>query len=151
MISEEEIDQEKYDFYQSLREKVNVWLKSGSGKKHKYAKYIMWAPDLFHLLLKLSLDKDVSSKNKAKLAATIVYFISPIDLIPEGLIGPVGYIDDIALAAYTLNSIINETDSTLVEEYWAGDEDVIIVIEQIIAFANNTLSTDLIRKLRDKL
>jgi uncharacterized membrane protein YkvA (DUF1232 family) len=33
----------------------------------------------------------------------IAYIISPLDLLPEGIIGPAGYAEDIALAAYVIN------------------------------------------------
>ena len=91
------MEHQEKDFYQHLRSKIKTWIKTGEGKKYKWAEYIMFAPDLFHLLCKLSLDKDVPVKEKAKLVAAIAYFVSPIDLIPEMITGPVGYIDDIAI------------------------------------------------------
>lgn len=39
---------------------------------------------------------------------TIAYIVSPIDLIPEGLLGPLGFADDAALVAYLLKRIINK-------------------------------------------
>lgn len=39
---------------------------------------------------------------------TIAYIASPIDLIPEGLLGPLGFADDAALVAYLLKRIINK-------------------------------------------
>jgi len=39
---------------------------------------------------------------------TIVYVASPIDLIPEGLLGPLGFADDAALIAYLLKRIIDK-------------------------------------------
>lgn len=39
---------------------------------------------------------------------TIVYIASPIDLIPEGLLGPLGFADDAALIAYLLKRIIDK-------------------------------------------
>lgn len=142
-------NEEMGDFYKNLREKIQKWLNSEEGKKHKYADYLMFAPDLFHLLLKLSLDKDVSPKHKAKLAVTIAYFISPVDLIPEGIVGPVGYIDDIALTAYTLNDILNDTDPEIVKKHWAGDEDILKVVQHIIEVANEFLNKKVVNKLKN--
>ncbi len=51
----------------------------------------MFAPDLLHLLCKLTIDEDVPVKERAKLAAAIAYFISPIDLVPEAIVGIIGY------------------------------------------------------------
>ena len=98
------------DFYQQLRDKIAKWFQSDEGKKFKFAEYIMLVPDLFHLICKLAIDSEVAVADKAKLAGVIVYFISPADLFPEAVAGPLGYLDDIVLVAIALNSIINHTD-----------------------------------------
>ncbi|MFQ5849378.1 MAG: YkvA family protein [Candidatus Binatia bacterium] len=135
------------DFYQELREKMKKWLES-EGKSSKWANYLMLAPDLFHLLCKLSIDKDVPVKEKAKLAAAIAYFVSPLDLLPEAIVGPVGYADDIALAAYVLNSIVNNSDPATVRKHWAGGGDVLDLIQQILKVADEMVGSGLWKKLR---
>lgn len=124
------------DFYQKLREQLRSWCATDEGKTNKFAEYLMFAPDLFHLLCKLSLDKDVSAMEKAKLAGAIAYFVSPIDLLPEIIVGPLGYVDDIALAAYVLNNLVNKTDAEIVRKHWVGDEDVLNVIQRILDVAD---------------
>ncbi len=138
----------KEDFYQSLRGKMKNWLMTDEGKKYKYADYLLFAPDLFHLLCKLSFDDRVPVKEKAKLAGAIAYFVSPVDLLPEALTGPLGYADDIALAAFVLNSIVNNTDKSIVQELWAGDGDVLNVIQQIIKVADEMVGSGLWKKLK---
>ncbi|TMV45817.1 DUF1232 domain-containing protein [Paenibacillus mesophilus] len=140
----------KEDFYQSFREKMRSWLATDEGKTNKFGEYLMFAPDLFHLLCKLSLDDEVPVKEKAKLAGAIAYFVSPIDLLPEVITGPLGYLDDIAVAAYVLNGIINNTDKALVEKHWAGDGDVLAVIQQIIKGADEMLGSGLWAKIKKK-
>jgi len=139
------------DFYQDLRKRMHEWLGSEEGKSNKWAEYLMFAPDLFHLLCKLSIDKDVPVKEKAKLAGAIAYFISPLDLIPEAITGPVGYIDDIALAAYVLNSIVNKTNPDVLRRHWAGDEDVLVAIQHILQVAENMVGKGLWNKLKKVL
>lgn len=139
-------DQQK-DFYQNFREKIIKWLDS-EGKNSKWADYLMCAPDLFHLLCKLSIDKDVPVKEKAKLAAAIAYFISPIDLIPEAIVGPIGYVDDIALAAYVLNSIVNNSGPAIVKKHWAGGADVLELIARILKVADEMVGSGLWKKLK---
>jgi uncharacterized membrane protein YkvA (DUF1232 family) len=87
------------DFYKSMRERIRVWL-AKKGKHYRYADFLLFAPDLFHLISKLVLDERIPVRHKARLGAAIAYFVSPVDLIPEAVVGPVGYIDDIILAAY---------------------------------------------------
>jgi uncharacterized membrane protein YkvA (DUF1232 family) len=138
----------KDDFYQNLRIKIRAWLTSKEGKENKYAEYLLFAPDLFHLLCKLALDNRVPVQEKAKLAAAIAYFVSPVDLFPEILVGPVGYVDDIALAAFVLNSVVNTTDQEIVREHWAGDGNVLELIQQIIKKADEMVGKGLWAKLK---
>lgn len=141
---------EQEDFYRSFRKKIQDWVNSKDGKLNKYADYLMFGPDLFHLLCRLTFDENVSVSDKAKLAAAIAYFISPIDFIPEALVGPAGYVDDIAVAAYVLNGIVNNTDPEIVRKHWAGDEDVLKVIKQIIEVADKMVGSGLMKKIRGK-
>jgi len=136
------------DFYQKLRASIRDWLKSEAGSTHKWADYMLFAPDLFHLLCKLTIDEKVPVKEKAKLAAAIAYFVSPIDLVPEAIVGPAGYIDDIVLSAYVLNSIINKTDPEVVKRHWAGDKDVLEVIQEILRVADEMVGSGLWKKLK---
>ncbi|MEX1139211.1 MAG: DUF1232 domain-containing protein [Bacteroidota bacterium] len=137
------------DFYVKLRARMHKWLKSKAGKNHKYANLLMWAPDLFHLLIKLSLDKRVPVDDKILLGAVIVYFISPIDLMPEGLLGPVGYVDDIALAAWAINRIIENAGARVVRDHWAGESDVLAVIKKIVHVSHQMLGGTVWKKLKD--
>ena len=136
------------DFYQLLRVKIKDWLKSEDGSTNKWAEYIMLAPDLFHLLCKLTVDKEVFVSDKAKLAGAIAYFVSPLDIIPEGLLGPAGYVDDIALAAYVLNSIINNTSPEVVRKHWAGEGDVLEVVKSILKYADQMVGSGLWSKIK---
>jgi uncharacterized membrane protein YkvA (DUF1232 family) len=141
---------QKKDFYQKMRARIKDWLQK-NGRTHKWSEYVMMAPDFFHLLCKLSLKKEVSSAGKAKLAFAIAYFISPFDLIPEGIVGPAGYLDDIALAAYVLNSIVSQTDPEVVRSCWAGEEDILELVERILDVSDDMLGTGLWKRLKKLL
>jgi uncharacterized membrane protein YkvA (DUF1232 family) len=139
------MDEEQKDFYQKLRLKVERYLEKHNSK---YTDYLLIAPDLFHLLVKLSLDKRVPIEKKAKFVAVIAYFISPLDLLPEMIMGPLGYLDDIALSAYVINNYINETDASVVRELWAGDQDILTMIKNILYAADKMVGSGLWKKLR---
>ena len=130
------------DFYTDLRRKLTSWMEART-TKHKYGEYILAAPDLFHLLCKLSIDKSVPTEEKAKLAAALAYFISPVDLIPEGLLGPAGYLDDVAVAAYVLNSVVTATDPKVIRRHWAGSGDALELIQRILAIADQMIGSGL--------
>lgn len=36
---------------------------------------------------------------------TILYVLSPVDLLPEAILGPLGFVDDAALIAYLIKRI----------------------------------------------
>lgn len=138
------------DFYQKFRENIRQWINSEDGRVNKFADIILLGPDIFHLLCRLSLDETVPAKHKVKLGAAIAYFISPLDLIPEGLVGPIGYVDDIAVAAYVLNDLINDTDPEIVQKYWVGNTDILTVIKKILDAANAMVGAGLWNKLRSR-
>jgi uncharacterized membrane protein YkvA (DUF1232 family) len=148
--SKEKADDKQADFYQNLRARMKAWLQGKEGSSHRWVEYLMWAPDLFHLLCKLSVDEQVPIRERAKLAGAIAYFISPIDLIPEGLLGPVGYVDDIAVAAYVLNSIVNNVGPDILKKHWAGDTDVLALISTILKASDRMVGSGVWKRLRKR-
>ena len=142
------MDDRNRDFYQRLRAQVREWAGTDKGRSNRWTEYLLFAPDLFHLMWKLSVDPDVAGKDKIKLAAAIAYFISPIDLIPEAIVGPIGFVDDIALAAYVLNGMVNHTDPEVLRRHWAGENDVLDVIRQILAAADRMVGSGVWKKLK---
>ena len=144
------MNQKQQDFYQKIRTRINEWIRTKSDRENRWSEYILLAPDLFHLLCKLMIDPEVPSSKKMKVAALIAYFISPVDFIPEGLIGPLGYLDDIALTAYLLNDLINEVNPQVVRRHWAGDKDVLILVKTILLNADKMLGSRLWKKIRKK-
>jgi uncharacterized membrane protein YkvA (DUF1232 family) len=141
------MDEDHKDFYLKLRKKIETYLREHD---NQYTDYLLLAPDLFHLLVKLSIDERVPVKKKAKFVLVIAYFISPIDLLPEMLLGPLGYLDDIALTAYVINQYINETDSSIVRDLWAGDQDILSALKNIIATADKFIGSGIWKKLKNK-
>ncbi len=144
------MNERQSDFYQKIRKDVKHWLNDNLGKENKWADYILVAPDLFHLLCKLTADSEIPSNKKLKLVAGIAYFISPIDLLPEAFLGPIGYLDDIAVTAYILNDIINEVDPQIVRNHWAGEQDILDLVKTILANADKMIGSKLWNKIRKR-
>lgn len=142
------MEQEHRDFYQKLRLKIANYLQL---KNIQHADILLLAPDFFHLLVKLSMDPRVDSIKKAKLVFAITYFFSPIDLLPEIIFGPLGYLDDIALSAYVLNDFINNNESEILYEHWSGQSDILATIQNVITSANNFLGEGLWAKIKNKI
>ena len=146
----EEISVDKYqvDFYQQMRESIRTWLNE-KGAGFKFAEYLLAAPDLFHLLCRLAIDKDVPSNEKIKLIGAVVYFVTPFDFLPEAVGGPAGYMDDIVVAAVILNSLLNKVDAEIVKRHWAGDKDVLPLIQEILKVANELVGSGLLKRIKD--
>jgi uncharacterized membrane protein YkvA (DUF1232 family) len=139
---------QEMDFYQNLRTKMKTWLQSEEGKKTQWADFLMLAPDLFHLLCKLAIDPEVPAADKAKLAGAIVYFIFPVDLMPEALIGPLGFADDIAVAAWVLNNMLNRLDQAIILRHWAGEGEILELTQNIVAQADQMIGSGLWEKIK---
>jgi len=144
----EELDKKQQDFYQKLRIKIANYL---SKHKFEYADVLMLAPDFFHLLVKLTLDPRVEPARKTKFAFAIAYFFSPLDLFPEMIFGPLGYLDDIALAAYILNDYVNNNDSEILYEHWAGQSDILASIQNALTVGNKFLGEGLWNRIKKRV
>ena len=141
--------EEKYDdFYKKTRKQISGFLEK---KKFKYAEILLLAPDFFHLLVKLSMDKRIPSDKKLKFVVGIAYFIMPFDFFPEAILGPIGYMDDIAVAAFILNDYINNNSPDIVYEHWAGEGDLLASIQNILTVADNFLGKGLWDRIKKKV
>lgn len=140
--------QTREDFYQKIRRQVRAWAESQGAASHRYAELILVAPDVFHLLCKLVTDDRVPAKEKAKLGLVIAYFISPFDLLPEAVLGPIGLADDVALAAMVLQGLVESVGEDVLRDHWAGEEPVLTLLRRVLAVVDARMGSGLVRKLR---
>ncbi len=146
-----ESDPKHKDFYIKLRDKITAWYADKTEKKPEYTDYILLIPDFFYLLVKLTLDNRVPAIDKAKFAGVIAYVISPVDFVPEAILGPLGYLDDLVLACYVLNLYLNqqeEANQAIVSELWPGDQDVLATIQSVIQKADKWIGSGALDKLK---
>lgn len=135
------------DFYQVLRARIGKWLNS-KGEGFKYAQLLLLAPDLCHLLARLMFDRRIPAAEKAKLGGALAYFISPMDLVPEALLGPGGYVDDVALAAFALSALINAGHGAVARELWAGEGDLLDKLRQVLEAADEMVGSTVWQNLQ---
>jgi len=148
-VIEPNLPKHQRDFYRSIKEEITKWAQ-GVGDSHEYEEYILLAPALFRLLGRLSLDADVPVRRKAEVAVAISYFAAPMDAIPEGMIGPSGYVDDIALSAYVVNRILDTSDEAVVRRHWPKEEPVEDVVEGILEFAHYSIGPQRWEKIKEQ-
>ena len=87
----------------------------------------LFLPNFVVLLKRLLGDPRVPRKSKLILGATIVYLVSPIDVVPDFVPG-LGQLDDVVVALLALHSILNRVDGEVVVEHWPGNENVIRIV-----------------------
>jgi uncharacterized membrane protein YkvA (DUF1232 family) len=138
----------KRDPYYQVRKKLDAWAESEEGKKHPWLDLIMLTPDLLHLLIHLAADPEVSIVVKGKITIVVAYMINPLDLLPELLIGPGGFLDDVILAVYLLNSLFNEVEEHILLRHWAGSSDLLLIIKEFSEKADRLIGSGLFKKLK---
>lgn len=131
--------EEQQDFYTKLRAKITKYVDSKSNKLGKFTPYLLFAPDFFHLLIKSLLDDRIDAKSKTIIGSGILYFITPIDILPEGLIGPGGFMDDIIVAAFIVNMLLNKFSPEIVEEHWAGEHKLLDTMKKVSETSDSLL------------
>ncbi|MFJ7737416.1 YkvA family protein [Lysinibacillus sp. NPDC097287] len=133
-------EQEQLDFYDKLRAKLVQFLDSKKGKNNKFTKYLLFAPDLFHLMVKTMMDSNVDTKSKALIGGGIAYFMLPVDFLPEGLIGFGGFMDDIVIATIIINTLINKLGPEVIEKHWSGDDQLLNVLQKVSETSDQVIS-----------
>jgi hypothetical protein len=84
-------------------------------------------PNFIRLIGRLLVDPRVSKADRAILAATIIYTISPIDLIAD-FIPFLGLVDDAFLIALALTRLLYRAGEEPLREHWEGPGDIVALI-----------------------
>jgi uncharacterized membrane protein YkvA (DUF1232 family) len=135
-------------FYDRIRKSIRSYVDRKGGAVEKTADYLLLVPDIFILLWRLANDPRVQGKEKVLLGSAIAYFIFPFDVVPEALIGPMGYLDDLVFAVYTLNKILSSASPEVVREHWSGSEDILAVIQRVLNTADSLIGSDVFGKVK---
>ena len=88
-------------------------------------------PDLTVLLMRLLRDDRVAIGDKALALLGVGYVLSPIDLLPEILIGPIGLVDDLIVVTATLSRVVNHVHPDVVRSHWSGQGDALEAIRRV--------------------
>lgn len=137
------VDVRAKDGYYKFRKKLQGNVPE---KYDKLLEYAMLIPDITALLYRLFRDKRVSMKVKMKVAGVAAYLASPIDIIPD-FIPFIGRIDDVGVAFFGLNSIINDVSENIILENWQGEQDIIKLIREGVSYISKAVGSENISKL----
>ena len=108
---------------------------------------LLFLPDLVVLLLRLSRDPRVPIGSKAVALAGVGYALSPIDLLPEILFGPIGFLDDVVVVAAAVSRVINHVHPDLVKTHWPGHGDVLDVVRRVTSWCESVVGKTVTRLL----
>ena len=92
---------------------------------------LLLLPDLTVLLMRLLRDPRVSLGDKGVALLGLGYVLSPIDLLPEILLGPIGLLDDLIVVAATLSRLLNHVHPDVVRSHWPGKGDALDAIQRV--------------------
>lgn len=135
-------------FYDRMRKSIRAFVQDKGSALEKTSEYLLLVPDIFILLWRLVSDARVNGKDKVLLGSAVAYFIFPFDFVPEALVGPVGYLDDLVFAVFVLNRVITGASAEIVREHWSGSEDVLAVIQRILGTADSLIGSEMFNKVK---
>ncbi len=98
---------------------------------------LLLLPDLTVLLGRLMRDSRVPRSAKLVAALGVGYVVSPIDLIPGVIFGPIGLVDDLLIVTATLSRILNDVHPDIVRSHWSGTGDVLEALQRVTRWSES--------------
>lgn len=112
---------------------------------------VLLLPDLTVLLMRLLRDPRVSLGDKGVALLGLGYVLSPIDLLPEILLGPIGLLDDLFVVAATLSRLLNHVHPDVVRSHWSGKGDALAAVQRVTQWTETFVTRRLRRIVRGLL
>ena len=123
--------------YERLRSRV---VAGRPGEASGFRDLILLLPDFVLLLSRLARDRQVPPGAKLVAASAVAYVLSPIELLPELLLGPFGLVDDLLVVAAGVSFLVNRVHPDLVRAHWPGQEDALEWVQAVSSWAERKLS-----------
>jgi len=142
-----ELNPRERRLYDRLRARI---VKAGPGSASGFRDVILMLPDLAVLLLRLLRDSRVPLSCKAIAVLGIGYALSPIDLVPSLLVGPIGLVDDLLVVSAALSKILNQVHPDIVRSHWSGQGDALDAIQRAARWSASILLERIPRRLRGR-
>lgn len=123
-----ELNPRERRLYDRLREH---FVEPSSGARSGIRDLVLLLPDLTILLSRLLRDPRVPLLEKGVAIAGVAYVLSPIDLMPALIFGPIGLVDDLFVVAACLSRLLNHVHPDVVRGHWSGQGDALEVIQNV--------------------
>lgn len=103
----------------------------------RFRDVVLLLPDLTVLLARLLRDRRVPLTSKLVALGGVGYVLSPIDVLPALLMGPLGLVDDVLVVAAALSHILNGVHPDIVRSHWSGKGDALAAIQRVTLWSND--------------
>ncbi len=104
---------------------------------------ILLLPDLTVLLVRLLRDERVPKRAKLLALIGVGYVLSPVDLLPALILGPVGWVDDLVVVAAMLSRMLNHVHPDVVRYHWSGQGDALEAIKRVSQWSESLFTVRL--------
>ncbi len=110
------------------------------------AEVVLLLPNIAKLLSRLMRDPRVPIRRKVFVGSVAAYVASPIDIIPDFVVG-VGRLDDIILISLAIDHLMKGADAEIVLEHWDGSIDALDLVRSVFTWAADILPSGIRRFL----
>jgi uncharacterized membrane protein YkvA (DUF1232 family) len=117
-----------------------------SGARRVLRDLALFLPHFVLLLKRLIGDPRVPRRSKLVLGGTLLYLLSPLDIVPDFVPG-LGQVDDVVVVLLALHSLLNRVDESVVLEHWEGSQDLIRAVRSGLAAISQLLPGELERRV----
>jgi len=135
-----ELNPRERRLYDRLRTQV---VKRQPGSDSGVRDILLLLPDLTVCLIRLMRDDRVPLGSKAIALIGVGYVISPLDLLPGMLFGPIGLVDDLLVVTATLSRILNDVHPDVVRSQWPGQGDALEAIQRVTRWSETLFTVRL--------
>ena len=97
-------------------------------------------PDLTVLATRLLRDRRVPRGSKLVALVGVGYVLSPIDLLPGLVFGPIGFVDDAIVLTAALSRMLNHVHPDIVRSHWSGKGDALEAIQRAARWSESLFS-----------
>lgn len=103
--------------------------------------------ELYRLIWRLAFDLELPPGLRHYAGALACYVFSVMDFLPDEAAGPMGYVDDLAVAVYGLRSLRPELGIDVIQRHWKSGQN----LDAALAEAEAVLSGHLPERIAEKV
>ncbi len=135
-------------FYDRVRRRIVRFLEARAGRiGSNTAETLLLVPDVLLLLIRLFLDRGTPQPTRALIGGALAYFVMPVDLAPEVVLGPAGYLEDLVIACTVLGHVMGPDISDAAQRYWSGSGKVYDVLADVTRSGYSLLGVNMAERV----